>query len=158
MLFKKCDLMSTAIFWSCQAGVERGLLQYLHSASVEALNHQNPKRATGPEHCPHSIHRVAAQVSNPNSHHSPQYDAGPGFEQTCFDSLPIWPAQQGGSPLSVVSVSWITKDGAGQVFCEGKFTRSSSFTLTADEEVVARDPPQRVRTGMDFVREMERKD
>lgn len=34
MLFKKCDLMSTAIFWSCQAGVERGLPQYLYSASV----------------------------------------------------------------------------------------------------------------------------
>lgn len=34
MLFKKCNLMSTAIFWSCQAGVERRLPQYLHSASV----------------------------------------------------------------------------------------------------------------------------
>ncbi len=34
MLFKKCNLMSTATFWSCQAGVERRLPQYLHSASV----------------------------------------------------------------------------------------------------------------------------
>ncbi|ROL43952.1 hypothetical protein DPX16_11984 [Anabarilius grahami] len=27
--------------------------------AVEALNHQNPKSATEPEHCPHSTHRVA---------------------------------------------------------------------------------------------------
>lgn len=38
---------------------------------------------------------VATQVSNPNSHHLAQYDGGPGLEQACFDSLPIWPAQQG---------------------------------------------------------------
>lgn len=36
-----------------------------------------------------------AQILNPNSHHSPQFDAGPGFEQARIDSLPISPAQQG---------------------------------------------------------------
>lgn len=32
---------------------------------------------------------------DPNSHYSPQFDAGPGFEQARIDSLPISPAQQG---------------------------------------------------------------
>lgn len=35
-----------------------------------------------------------AQVLNPSSHHSPQFDAGPGFEQARIDSLPISAAQQ----------------------------------------------------------------